>query len=1249
MSFRSYLMSRFPLRGRKTQPARRKPYRPRLEALEDRITPAFASVNVTFQNLTPSILTLVDQPDPDHGTYVNPQPPATINPGATANWRTESSGTLTGTEAHLTYQIGNDPTLQTTLHWDVPTAGDNSADESGPAGYVVEPITGPNGEPFVDDTDITENNNVTMVFAIMLDADGDGIPDVWETNGIDVNGDGTIDLQLNTSPTHKDLFVEADAMTGFGPVSTTNSAANPIITAITNTSPIQVTMPGHGLTTGQQITLSGVGGNVAANNTPANPSWTVNVLDANNFTLNGSNGTASGAFVAGTGTWGMANLVGTGLATNTSLDLVVSAFFNAPVSNPDGTNGINLHVLVDSGDQNLTPASWPSGAGNPEWTSFDNAKTGTTQANFGFGTDADRASPNAANILAAKRLVYRYCIFANARTGTGSSGISEIGGNDFMVTLGAGTTEDAKAATFMHEFGHTLGLLHGGDQNTNYKPNYLSIMNYTWQFRSSAAPAVGTPARNFWNTWSLNYSAVALPNLDEQHLNEANGLGGTATNFTAIGPVTATAAGGGVTFSTPRFVSMSGPIDWNNNGTPNEPDVSADINYLPVNGATSVPASDGLGTDTGFNDWANLQYNFRYNAQFKDGDHSNTETDSTSNPGMAEDLIGALRYVVPAGTGPDSLTLRLNGATVEIFDNNTQTVVASRALNQTTVVQVIGAAGEDDSLTIDYTFGGFFAVSSIQFVGGSGGNNTMRIIGTGQTFGSYTPGAVSGAGMVKVTQVNQSVSISFSGLQPLEVTGMSAFQLVTPSTNNQVTVNTGTGSGGQPAEVITGTSGGVAFESLTFFGIPAFTLDTKTNDGGSPNDVINVQATLAGTTTTISEGGGSNIVNVGSLAPATGGIVNNINGPLVVTSDPGATLSLDDTGSSGPKTGYLTSNTITGLGMAGGITYSGMKNVNVNLGTGNDIFNIQSTSAITTVNGGAAFDVFNVGTLAPESGGYLAQLAGAVFLNGATGGTTTANFDDQLDPADETLTLTNTTFASPISALVTYIKVQKIGVNAGTGNDTLVVDSSAGLVNVANGINYDGGTGFNTLQLIQTSDTEQTSDVYNPGPNPGQGKDTITGGGSTQTVSFQHLAPVLDNVPATTTSVTGTPTNNAIGYVQGPGGAIFTGNTGLVTVDNLESYEFNNKTNLVLNGNGGTDAFSLNNASTPASLTSITVNGGDPTTSNSLSVHGTAATVSVATDTNTITGAGPVSISYVSIVSLAVTAGPSTNLAVSGS
>ena len=34
----------------------------------------------------------------------------------------------------------------------------------------------------------------------------------------------------------------------------------------------------------------------------------------------------------------------------------------------------------------------------------------------------------------------------------------------------------------MHELGHNLGLHHGGSVDTNYKPNYNSIMNYRYQF-----------------------------------------------------------------------------------------------------------------------------------------------------------------------------------------------------------------------------------------------------------------------------------------------------------------------------------------------------------------------------------------------------------------------------------------------------------------------------------------------------------------------------------------------------------------------------------------------------------------------------------------------------------------------------------------------------------------------------------------------------------------------------------------------
>lgn len=51
----------------------------------------------------------------------------------------------------------------------------------------------------------------------LADADGDALPDDWEANGYDANGDGTIDVDLpgmGASPNKKDLFVEMDYMAG---------------------------------------------------------------------------------------------------------------------------------------------------------------------------------------------------------------------------------------------------------------------------------------------------------------------------------------------------------------------------------------------------------------------------------------------------------------------------------------------------------------------------------------------------------------------------------------------------------------------------------------------------------------------------------------------------------------------------------------------------------------------------------------------------------------------------------------------------------------------------------------------------------------------------------------------------------------------------------------------------------------------------------------------------------------------------
>jgi hypothetical protein len=62
------------------------------------------------------------------------------------------------------------------------------------------------------------------------------------------------------------------------------NASKPITNA-TNTSPIVVTSAGHGLSTGDTITIVDVGGNGAAKGT-----FVVTVTDANTFSLNGSTG-----------------------------------------------------------------------------------------------------------------------------------------------------------------------------------------------------------------------------------------------------------------------------------------------------------------------------------------------------------------------------------------------------------------------------------------------------------------------------------------------------------------------------------------------------------------------------------------------------------------------------------------------------------------------------------------------------------------------------------------------------------------------------------------------------------------------------------------------------------------------------------------------------------------------------------------------------------------------------------------------
>ncbi len=388
----------------------------------------------------------------------------------------------------------------------------------------------------------------------IIDHDGDGLCDDWEQKGIDFNGDGSIDLNLpalGANPLRKDLFIEADYMNGD-------------VGIISQDRPF-----------------------------------------------------------------------------DEALHRVVTAFASAPVANPMGsTDGIALHFIgSDPGgylDEGVEHASslWFSKRGPGAYDDFQDIKLGSTGNTCGigsrdahFGTPADRSSVNCVNIIGAKRLVFHYLLFAHSYSESPtSSGRAQLPGSDFIVTVtapswedGAKTTaaayktgtalsewQDVQAATIMHEFGHTLGLHHGGRDDFNCKPNYLSIMNYLYQFDNAAwawkMPGIadGEVRRS---ERPLNYSLTPLPNLVKTAINETAGIGGPAGRR-------ALWANSGDMWMSPA----DGPIDWNHDSAI-DPGVVAgyfDVNWQKDMGdgcPQNYPA--GATPLTGYDDWHNLIYNMR--------------------------------------------------------------------------------------------------------------------------------------------------------------------------------------------------------------------------------------------------------------------------------------------------------------------------------------------------------------------------------------------------------------------------------------------------------------------------------------------------------------------------------------------------------------------------------------------------------------------------------------------------------------
>jgi len=251
--------------------------------------------------------------------------------------------------------------------------------------------------------------------------------------------------------------------------------------------------------------------------------------------------------------WMTGDLAHNHYPSNTVLSRIRNSFAAAPVSNPDGVNGIKLHSYRSNSIQEST---YISADCNNIWGPFDVLK--------------------AANFSVAREKIFHYVIWGHDICPglAGVSGISRgIPASDFLVTLGSwpsSGTEDVRSGTFMHELGHNLGLYHGGNagDNENYKPNHLSVMNYSFQ-----VIGVWRDGARRWDYTRMNIYA-----LNENNLNEAVGLNGSG-NLTPYG----TRYYCGTTAHDDNTADTN--VDWNCNGVINL-SVSRDINKSGINGQT---------------------------------------------------------------------------------------------------------------------------------------------------------------------------------------------------------------------------------------------------------------------------------------------------------------------------------------------------------------------------------------------------------------------------------------------------------------------------------------------------------------------------------------------------------------------------------------------------------------------------------------------------------------------------------------
>jgi hypothetical protein len=253
---------------------------------------------------------------------------------------------------------------------------------------------------------------------------------------------------------------------------------------------------------------------------------------------------------------------------------------------------------------------------------------------------------------------------------------------------------------------------------------------------------------------------------------------------------------------------------------------------------------------------------------------------------------------------------------------------------------------------------------------GGGGNDTFNVLGSNQTALTITAGI--GSNTLNIDDTSHAANTTYT------ITGASVARTGSAAINY---------SGNITNLVLTGGSGNNTYSVSS---TPSLSSTTVNTGGGI--DTVNVRG--SGGPLFINSGSGGDAITLSNATATLGGIGN------VIIDDPSnsATLTVDDSGFAGSTSYTLTDIQVTAAAWPSFLlVYNNLASLNLNGGSGDDFFAIESTASTTatTITGGSGNNRFD---LTPTAR-YLAGVAGPLNLLG--GGADTLVFWDTANPNAE--------------------------------------------------------------------------------------------------------------------------------------------------------------------------------------------------------------------------------------------------------